>query len=55
MAEFKCEDCTNHKFDELWGEYICLIRQHTIYNPQNYANCEFYKKQKETKNKKDDQ
>jgi hypothetical protein len=32
------------KFDEDWGEYICLKRQHRIPNPSDYAKCGFFKK-----------
>lgn len=39
-----CKGCIYVKFDEDWGEYICLKRQHRIPNPEDYARCGFFKK-----------
>lgn len=39
-----CKGCIFVKFDEDWGEYICMKRQHRIPNPSDYTRCKFYEK-----------
>ena len=35
------------EFDELWGEFKCKKREHTIYNLTSYFSCEYYEKKDE--------
>lgn len=39
--------CVNSRFDELWGEYKCMVKQHRLYIPHACARCEHYKPNKE--------
>lgn len=39
----KCSTCENAIFDMLWGEYKCTVRQHMIFHPELYKDCEHYK------------
>lgn len=47
----KCSECEYSKLDELWGDFMCLKRQHAVYDHEKFAGCGFYesKKTKETK------
>ena len=38
----KCSTCGNAIFNALWGEYKCTIRQHVIFQPELYKDCEHY-------------
>ena len=41
----KCCECANAKFDELWGEYKCLVHQRRIQTPNAYTSCASFKKE----------
>ena len=43
----KCVSCVHSIFDELWGEFKCKKREHTIYNLTSYFSCEYYEKKDE--------
>ena len=45
----KCVSCVHSIFDELWGEFKCKKREHTIYNLTSYFLCEYYEKKDENK------
>ena len=47
----KCETCRNAIFCAFWGEYKCAIREHMIYHPDLYADCEHYKEGKPMESK----
>lgn len=42
----KCQTCKNCVFDEIWGEYKCKIYHRRIYNPDEYADCNYYEEDK---------
>lgn len=44
-------NCGWSKFDEQWGEWLCLKKTHSIYDTTLCETCPEYKKRKEKKNK----
>lgn len=47
-----CLKCEHRIFDEVWGDYKCAVRQHRIYIPTMYSDCEYFKKGEGTVSKR---
>lgn len=48
-----CANCKHSRFDETWGEYRCLVREHRMYILLEAEECPNYKKRAEKNEKKE--
>lgn len=46
MTKFKCKSCIHSKFDDIWGEYKCLLLHKRVHDPKESQECKKYTKGK---------
>lgn len=47
-----CSSCRHMIFDELWGEYKCLVYQHRIYDVKEIEECDDWLRRQASKDEK---